>query len=85
VYVATEGVNAQMSVPTNVLENFKAACESLPLFSGLYLNCDHQMTTKEFEESKPFKALHVRVREQIVADGFKAPLDWEKSGREVSL
>jgi predicted sulfurtransferase len=82
--VATEGVNAQMTVPTNVLANFRAACESLPLFQGLYLNLDHQMSKVEFEQSKPFKNLHIRVREQIVADGFSEPLNWEKSGREVS-
>ena len=83
VYVAKEGVNAQMAVPSNVLSNFKAACETLPLFQGLYLNTDHLMTRQDFEESQPFKNLHVRVREQIVADGFKESLDWEKAGKEM--
>jgi len=83
VYVAKEGVNAQMAVPSNVLSNFKRACETLPLFQGLYLNTDHLMTRQDFEESQPFKNLHVRVRDQIVADGFKDSLDWEKSGKEM--
>ena len=43
----------------------------MPTF-GLVL----QLTRAEFEETRPFKALHVRVRDQIVADGFAAPLDW---------
>jgi UPF0176 protein len=60
VYVAKEGVNAQMAVPRNILQNFKEACETLPLFKGLYLNTDHFMEIREFEESKPFKALHIR-------------------------
>jgi predicted sulfurtransferase len=62
VYVAKEGVNAQMAVPRNVLQNFKEACETLPLFQGLFLNTDHFMNRKEFELSKPFKALHIRLK-----------------------
>lgn len=50
---------------------------------GLYLNTDHLMTREDYEKSKPFKALHIRVRSQIVADGFIEPLDWGKSGREM--
>ncbi len=83
IYVAQEGVNAQMVVPTNVVAQFQLACESLPLFRGLYLNRDHVMTKAQFEADKPFKALHVRVRDQIVADGFSEPLDWQRSGREM--
>lgn len=83
VYVATEGINAQMAIPTNVVKNFKEACETLPLFRDLYLNADHVMTRKEFEDSKPFKALHIRIRDQIVADGFSESLDWQKSGKEM--
>ena len=58
--MAKEGVNAQMAVPQNVLKNFQAACETLPLFKDLYLNTDHYMSAKEFQDSLPFKALHVR-------------------------
>lgn len=83
VYVATEGINAQMAVPSNVLPQFKLACESNHLLSGILLNIDHQMSRSEFELSKPFKALHIRAREQIVADGWEEPLDWNKSGREM--
>ena len=83
IYVAAEGVNAQMAVPSNVLPNFKAACDQLGLLRDLYLNCDHTLSRAEFLASKPFKALHVRVRDQIVADGLSRPLDWHKSGREV--
>ena len=60
VYVATEGVNAQMAVPTNVLKNFQEACESNYLFEDLLLNTDHFINKKEFEETKPFKSLHIR-------------------------
>lgn len=71
------GINAQMAVPSNVLENFKAACETLPIFKDLYLNTDHKLSREEYEKTRPFKALHVRPRDQIVADGFDEPLNWE--------
>lgn len=71
VYVATEGINAQMAVPTNILDNFKTATtSSFPFLSNLFLNIDHLLTREEFLRTLPFKALHVRVRDQIVADGF---------------
>lgn len=76
VYVAEEGVNAQMAVPTNVIHNFQQATESETLFTGIRLNTDHTMTVGEFDSSRPFKALHIRVRDQIVTDGFDEPLDW---------
>ena len=33
VYVAEEGINAQCSVPSNVLDKFKLACETLPMYT----------------------------------------------------
>jgi hypothetical protein len=84
VYVAKEGINAQMSVPTNVIDNFKQACNTLDIFRDLYLNVDHTMTREEFYASKPFRTLHIRVRDQIVADGFDTSLNWEQAGREVN-
>ena len=97
VYVASEGVNAQMAIPTNVIKNFEKATQTLPIFESLRLNTDHLVSAEEFAATRPFKALHVRVREQIVTDGFadvssaitsessEAPqLDWGKSGNEMS-
>lgn len=91
IYVAKEGVNAQMAIPTNVIRNFKAATLSLQEFSNLKLNTDHRVSLEEFEAARPFKALHIRVREQIVADGFhfdpsteNLRLDWSKSGQEMA-
>ena len=86
VYVATEGVNAQCAVPSSVLEPFRLALETLPFFADQYLNVDHTMTRAEYEKSKPFKAMHVRVRDKMVADGLEVPLDWalvQGSGGEM--
>ena len=77
VYVAEEGLNAQCAIPSNVISHFVSASESLPLFStGMYLNVDHEISREEYERKPPFKAMHVRVRSQIVADGLDIPLDW---------
>jgi predicted sulfurtransferase len=84
VYVAKEGINAQMAVPTNVLSNFEAACKSMNILQDIKLNTDHVMTRDDYYKAEPFRALHIRVRDQIVSDGFQEPLDWSKSGREMS-
>lgn len=90
IYIATEGINAQMAVPTNVLPNFAQACHSHPILSDIMLNTDQEITKDQFEENRPFKALHIRIRDQIVADGWKNEVsnnlynfDWNKAGREM--
>jgi UPF0176 protein len=94
VYVANEGVNAQLSVPSNVLSNFQEATQRLGVELGLkeklYFNIDHEMTSAEFENFKPFRALHIRIRDQIVADGFTSLIkdkslefDWNNAGYEM--
>lgn len=97
VYVAKEGINAQMSVPTNVLDNFMACCQSIQEL-GSYMengiNIDPvPLTRDEFatagtpaaggEPAPPFTALHVRVRRQIVADGLDESLDWQSAGYDM--
>lgn len=93
VYVAKEGVNAQMSVPTNVLENFMECCRSIPEL-GEYMENDinidpKPLTLDEFavagvpingKPAAPFRNLHVRVRTQVVADGLDKSLDWQSAG-----
>lgn len=86
VYVAEEGVNAQMAVPTNVLRHFEAASSQLEVLQqegdsansgGFKVNCDsHEMSVDEFYTNAPFRALHIRRRKQILVDGFHEPLDW---------
>ena len=86
VYVANEGVNAQMSVPTNVVSNFIECCRAIPEL-GTYMengiNIDPiPLTIQEFatagvpinsQPGPPFRNLHIRVRSQIVADGLLPP------------
>ena len=88
VYVAQEGINAQMMVPSNVLSQFRQACQQVQAFSeassDLFLNIDHEVDRSAFDKNPPFKALHVRVRQQVLSDGLAKPLDWNRAGREVS-
>ena len=62
-YVANEGINAQISLPTDRLEDFRAHVESLGWLPDLRLNV-------AVEEGKSFFKLVIRVRDKIVADGL---------------
>jgi UPF0176 protein len=84
VYVAEEGVNAQMAVPTNVLLDFQKICKQFPLFSEVSINVDRHLSSEEYFKTRPFKALHVRHRKQIVTDGFDHSLDWRDAGTELA-
>jgi predicted sulfurtransferase len=98
VYVAHEGVNAQMAVPTNVLQNFIECCNAIPEL-GEYIengiNVDPKpLTRDEFatagtaaardgKAAPPFTNLHIRVRTKIVADGLNHALDWQSAGYDM--
>lgn len=96
VYVAQEGVNAQMSVPTNVLENFMQCCRSVSELGEWMengVNVDPKpLSVEEFstagvpvngKPAPPFRNLHIRVRNQVVADGLDKPLDWQSAGYDM--
>ncbi|KAL7521687.1 hypothetical protein ACHAWX_006361 [Stephanocyclus meneghinianus] len=95
VYVAKEGVNAQMAVPTNVIPNFLKCCTlssdqggELSHVLGTYMengiNIDPvPVPMNEFRQNPAFRNLHIRVRSQIVADGFDKPLDWQSAGYDM--
>ena len=96
VYVAHEGVNAQMSVPTNVLANFRECCHSIPELGQFIengINIDPvSISNKDFavagvpingKEAPPFNALHIRVRKQVVVDGLDQPLNWQSAGYDM--
>ena len=79
IYVAGEGINAQISVPEHHFEAFKQLLYSIPHLEGLRLNRaidDH---------GKSFWVLKIKVREKIVADGINDPLfNMEKKGKYVN-
>lgn len=64
IYVAHEGINGQISVPTENLAKFKAALYSISFLTGIRLNIAVE------DDGKSFFKLKILVRKKIVADGL---------------
>jgi UPF0176 protein len=64
VYIATEGINAQISVPTEKVNDFKDYLHSISFLNGVRLNIAVQ------DNGKSFFKLKILVRKKIVADGL---------------
>ncbi|MCE9730398.1 rhodanese-related sulfurtransferase [Pectobacterium sp. IFB5596] len=68
IYIATEGINAQISVPNNQFDVFKATLFSAhPALDQIRLNIALE------DDGKSFWVLRMKVRERIVADGIDDP------------
>ena len=67
IYVADEGINAQLSVPTDNFEAFKSHLYSYDFLNGVRLN------TAVEDDGKSFFKLAIKVRKKIVADGIDDP------------
>jgi UPF0176 protein len=75
IYVASEGVNAQLSVPAENLERLRSYLDTIPFLKGIRLNIAVE------DDGKSFFALAVKVRSKIVADGLDDnSFDVTKSG-----
>ncbi|HEU4574163.1 MAG TPA: rhodanese-related sulfurtransferase [Chitinophagaceae bacterium] len=78
IYIAQEGINAQISVPTANLEVFKNYLDSISGMENLRLNIAVD------DDGKSFYVLDIKVRKQIVADGIQDPrFDMRNKGRYV--
>ena len=64
IYVAHEGINAQLSVPAPKFESFKTHLDSIDFLRGIRLNIAIE------QDNKSFLKLKVKVRNKIVADGL---------------
>jgi UPF0176 protein len=64
IYIAQEGINAQISVPTINLENFKTYINSIKAFEHLRFNIAVD------DDGKSFFVLKIKVRDKVVADGL---------------
>lgn len=67
IYVANEGINAQISVLSANLERLREYLYSISFLRGLRLNIALQ------DDGKSFWVLTVRIRPRIVADGIEDP------------
>ena len=79
IYIAHEGINAQVSFPQSNLEGFKNYLYSIGPLKGLRLNIAVD------DDGKSFWVLKVKVRNKIVADGIEDPLfDMRNKGKYVN-
>jgi len=80
IYVAYEGINAQLSVPTKNLEAYKAELENITFLKGVRLNFAVD------DNGKSFFKLAIKVRSKIVADGLEDDLfDVSKPGNYLNV
>jgi len=64
IYIASEGINAQASVPQSNFELFKAFLFSFPALNGIRINIAVD------DDGKSFWVLKIKIRDKIVADGI---------------
>jgi UPF0176 protein len=78
IYLAHEGINAQVSVPVAKLEALRAYLYAIKELDGIRLNVAVD------DDGKSFYVLDVKVRSKIVADGIKDPeFDMANRGKYV--
>ena len=79
IYVAKEGINAQLSVPAPHFDAFKKHLDSIDFLHGIRLNIAIE------QDLKSFLKLTIKVREKIVADGLEdASFDVTQKGKHVN-
>ncbi len=87
IYVAQEGINAQISVPDSNAEALRNYLYSINALNGIRLNTaleDKEQLNDKTKQGKSFWVLKIKVREKIVADGIIDPgFSMEKKGKYV--
>ncbi|HOZ51225.1 MAG TPA: rhodanese-related sulfurtransferase [Chitinophagaceae bacterium] len=79
IYVANEGINAQLSVPSSNFEALKSTIYGIDGLENLRLNIAVD------DDGKSFFVLKIKVREKIVADGLNDEVfDFSKKGKYVN-
>lgn len=85
IYVGSQGVNAQVAVPVDALDELKELCRSFDERLVDSIAMDVTLSRKEFDASPPFRGLHVRNR-PLVATGLEERgirLDFDDCGDEI--
>ena len=79
IYIAHEGINAQLSVPQSNFEQLKTYLYSIEPLHGIRLNIAVD------DDGKSFWVLKIKVRVKIVADGIADPgFSMERKGKYVN-
>lgn len=78
IYVAAEGINAQISVPVSRFESLKETLDAVPGLESLRLNIAVD------DDGRSFWVLKIKVRDKIVADGITdRSFDMGRKGKYV--
>ncbi len=78
IYIATEGINGQLSLPAENFKAFKNHLDSIPFLKNVRLNIAVE------QDNMSFLKLKVKVRNKIVADGLNdASFDVTNKGIHV--
>ncbi len=78
IYIATEGINAQISVPQSFFESLKSYLNSTEQLNNLRLNIAVD------DDGRSFWVLKIKIRDKIVADGITDPsFNMENRGKYV--
>ena len=79
IYIASEGINAQLSVPSNKMIEFKNSIDNVSFLNGVRLNIAIE------HDNEAFLKLKVKVRDKIVADGLHSnEYNLDKNGVHVN-
>ena len=79
IYIASEGINAQLSVPGSNFEALKSFLFSIEPFKNIRINVAID------DDGKSFWVLKIKVREKIVADGIDDPsFSMQKKGKYIN-
>lgn len=79
IYVATEGINAQMAIPASQYESFRASLNEIDFLKGVRLNMAVE------EKGFSFLKLKIKVRDKILADGLNdKTFDVRNKGKHLS-
>ena len=79
IYLAHEGINAQISLPSSNIEEFRSYLYTIDALNGMRLNIAVD------DNGKSFYVLDIKVRSKIVADGIHDPsFNMQNKGRYVN-
>lgn len=79
IYVAHEGINAQISIPTKNIESFKTLKDEIVFLQNIRLNYAIE------DNGKSFFKLIIKIRNKIVADGLDdTTFDVTDSGKHLN-
>ena len=79
IYVASEGINSQLSIPSKKMEELKNFLDSIYFLKDIRLNVGIE------HHNESFLKLKIKIKDKIVADGLKAKdYDMNNSGTHVN-